>query len=73
VSRKWRVVVLLAMTGAMGACSKQDETSDSSEPVSESRHPWTEQEKALQKARQVEQDMMDAFKRRDEEMEKQMR
>ena len=59
------MAVLLA-TGLV-ACSTQDEESASAE----SQHPWKDQEKALQKAGQVEQDMMDAFKSRDEEMEKQ--
>jgi len=69
VSRQWLVVVLLAMT--MGACSKQDEAPGTSDAAGEPQHPWKDQVKALHKAEQVEQNMMDAFKRRDEEMEKQ--
>ena len=64
------MVVLLA-TG-LGACSTQDEESTSADVAREPQHPWKDQEKALQKAGQVEQDMMDAYKRRDEEMEKQV-
>ena len=63
------MVVLLA-TG-LGACSTQDEESTSADVASEPQHPWKDQEKALRKAEQVEQDMMDAYQRRDEEMEKQ--
>ena len=63
------MVVLLA-TG-LGACSTQDDESASADVASEPQHPWKDQEKALQKAGQVEQDMMDAYKRRDEEMGKQ--
>ncbi len=69
MSRQWLVVVLLAMT--MGACSKQDEVPGTSDAAGEPQHPWKDQVKALHKAEQVEQNMMDAFKRRDEEMEKQ--
>lgn len=69
MSRQWLVVVLLAMT--MGACSKQDEAPASSDTAGEPRHPWKDQVKALHKAEQVEQELMDAFKRRDEEMERQ--
>ncbi|GMQ87193.1 MAG: hypothetical protein BMS9Abin08_0391 [Gammaproteobacteria bacterium] len=67
------LAVLLAM--GLGACSTQDEEAASVDAASESKpqHLWKDQQKALQKAREVEQDLMDAFKRRDEEMEKQMR
>ena len=71
MGRKWLVVVVLLTTG-LGACSTQDEESTSADVASEPQHPWKEQEKALQKAGQVEQDMMDANKRRDEEIEKQV-
>jgi hypothetical protein len=63
------MVVLLA-TG-LGACSKQDQESSSADVASEPQHLWKDQQKALQRAGQVEQDMMDAYKRRDKEMEKQ--
>ncbi len=67
------LAVLLAM--GLAACSTQDEEAAAADAAgkSEPQHPWKDQQKALQKARQVEQDLMDAFKRRDEEMEKQMR
>ncbi|HED19583.1 MAG TPA: hypothetical protein ENI74_08795 [Gammaproteobacteria bacterium] len=63
--------LILAVLLALGACSAQDEEDGAKESASESQHPWKDQENALHKAEQVEQNMMDAFKRRDEEMEKQ--
>jgi len=58
------IVGVLLLTG-LSACSRQDDNSG------EAQHPWKDQEKALNKAKQVEQDMLDAFKQRDREMEKQ--
>jgi len=63
------MVVLLA-TG-LGACSTQDEEPTSADVASEPQHPWKDQQKALQKAEQLEQGMMDTYQRRDEEMQKQ--
>ena len=68
---QWLIMAVLLAMG-LAACSTQDEESASADASGESQHPWKDQQKALQKAGQVEQDMMDAFKSRDEEMEKQM-
>ncbi len=69
-----RLVLAVLLAIGLGACSTQDEEAAAADAASESepQHPWKDQQKALQKARQVEQDLMDAFNRRDEEMEKQM-
>jgi len=71
MGRQWLIMAVLLATG-LAACSTQDEESASADAADESQHPWKDQEKALQKAGQVEQDVMEAFKSRDEEMEKQM-
>ena len=71
MGRQWLVLAVLLALGGLGACSTQDEEDASKDTASESQHPWTEQERALNKAKQAEQDKMDALKRRDEEMEKQ--
>ncbi|MFQ5642494.1 MAG: hypothetical protein ACE5FQ_02230 [Thiogranum sp.] len=62
-------VVLLAP----GACTTQDEESASTDKAGKpaAPDPWQDQQKALQKAGQVEQDVMDAYERRDREMERQ--
>ena len=71
MGRQWLVLAVLLALGGLGACSPQDEEDASKDAASEPQHPWKDQERALHKGEQVEQDMMDAFKRRDEEMEKQ--
>jgi len=70
MGRQWLVMAVLLAMG-LAACSPQDDESGSADAASESQHPWKDQENALNKAKQVEQGMMDAFKQRDEEMEKQ--
>ncbi|HHH45210.1 MAG TPA: hypothetical protein ENK49_13825 [Gammaproteobacteria bacterium] len=71
MSRTALMTVLLM--ASISACTTQDDESAAKDTADASQNPLQEQQKALQKARQVEQDLMDAFKRRDEEMEKQMR
>jgi len=71
MGRQRLVLAVLLALGGLGACSTQDEEDASKDTASEPQHPWKDQVKALDKAKQVEQDMMDAFKHRDEEMEKQ--
>jgi len=70
MGNQWLVLAALLAVG-LGACSTQDDEPGSADAASEPQHPWKDQVKALHKAEQVEQDMMDAFKHRDEEMEKQ--
>jgi len=62
-------VVLLAMGSA--ACTSQDDESVTKDTGSKPANPWQDQQKALQKAGQVEQDMLDAYQHRDKEMERQ--
>ena len=69
-STGWLMVGLLV--AGISACTTQDDESVAKDSADVSQNPLREQQKALQKARQAEQDIMDAYQRRDEEMEKQM-
>jgi len=73
MNRQGFVLAVLLATGPV-ACSSQDdvtETVDRTDKAKEPQHPWRSQVKALDKAKNVEQDMMDAYQRRAQEMEQQ--
>ena len=61
------VVVMLMLA----ACSRQDDAAGSKGPAAKQEHVWTEQVQTLEKARQLESDVMEAHERREEQLEKQ--
>ena len=73
MNRQGLLLAMLLATGMM-ACSSQDDVTekvDKTDKANGPQHPWKTQVEALDKAKHVEQDMMDAYQRRAQEMEKQ--
>lgn len=55
----------------LAGCSKTAEQSDSAAGTSQPGHVWQDQVQTLDKARQVEQTVLDAARARDQQLEKQ--
>jgi hypothetical protein len=63
--RNLRMMASAILMTALMACSGQD--------VEEGEHVWKEQERALERARETEQQMQDGFERQREEIDRQTR
>ncbi len=59
------------MMGVLQACSPGSDESVATEANEEPQHVWKDQVKALDKAKNLEQEMNEAFEQRSREMEKQ--
>ena len=66
------LVLLGLLIIALQACSSGSDESATTEAKEEPQHVWKDQVKALDKAKNLEQDMNKAFEQRNQEMEKQM-
>ncbi|MEA2080101.1 MAG: hypothetical protein U9P00_09635 [Pseudomonadota bacterium] len=66
---KYAILVGLLLMAGLASCSRQEEETGSADASVEPRHVWKDQTQTLDKARQVEQTLMDAHKRRAEIIE----
>jgi hypothetical protein len=58
---------------ALGACSEKGPDEHAAAASGEPQHVWNEQVKALDKAKQLEQNMNEAYKKKAEEIDQQAR
>jgi hypothetical protein len=66
---KFAIVLGVLLMAGLASCSRPHEETGSADVSGEPRHVWKDQVQTLDKARQVEQTLMDAHKRRTEKIE----
>ena len=65
------MIPVMLLVAELAACSGRDEDVSSTDPDSKPEHVWQEQVETLDKARQLELDVLEAHKQRADEMQKQ--
>ncbi|HHJ17326.1 MAG TPA: hypothetical protein ENJ80_11580 [Gammaproteobacteria bacterium] len=70
MNRQGLVLAVLLATGLV-ACSSEDDVTEKADRTGGAEHPWSSQVEALDKAKNVEKDVMDAYQRQAQEIDQQ--